>query len=79
MANNIIGKNGSIGAGSTPNTDDSQPHWKTATTTPYADAIDNTFINTAFNGTSTERNTMVSNKNDTPSTAPKNTRMRPDR
>ena len=30
----IIGTNGSIGAGSTPNTELSHPHWKMATTTP---------------------------------------------
>ena len=43
-----------------------QPHWKTATTTPYAAPTPSTLRTAAFSGTSTERNTTISTRNDKP-------------
>ena len=71
-----MGTNGSIGAGSTFNNPLPHPHWKTATTTPYAAAIDSTFINTALIGTSTLRNTIINNKNDSSNTTAMNNTSR---
>ena len=47
-----------------------QPHWKTATRTPYAAPIDSRFIAAAFSGTTTDRNTMVSSRNEMRMTKP---------
>src|SRR5436190_771092 len=48
MANIISGIHGSIGPGRlTPNTVGSQPHWYTATITPYAAPIDSKLMNAA--------------------------------
>ena len=47
-----------------------QPHWKTATRTPYAAPIESRFITAAFSGTTIERNTSISSRNDTAMTAP---------
>ena len=58
------------------NSDDAHPHWNTATTTPYAAPIDNMFMTTALSGTSSDRNTIISNRNDSVSTAAKNSGMR---
>ena len=53
MANSIIGTHGSIGpVVPTPIRLADQPHWKTATITPYAAPIDSRFMITAFSGTS---------------------------
>ena len=41
-----------------------QPHWNTATTTPYAAPIDSRFMITAFSGTSRLRNTTISSRNE---------------
>ena len=49
-----------------------QPHWKTATRTPYAAPMDSRFITAALSGTTTERNTSISSRNDTAMTAPMN-------
>ena len=68
-----------MGAASTPKTDPNQPHWKMATTTPYADPIDSTFMITALSGTRIDRNTIIRSRNDTPSTAAKKTMIRPAR
>src|SRR3569832_1953013 len=56
MANNIIGTNGSIGPPSTWNTVPSQPHWNTATATPYAAPMESRFMITALIGTRIDRN-----------------------
>ena len=72
MANNIIGAHGSIGAGSMWNTDESQPHWNTATMAPYAAPIETRFNTTAFSGTSRLRNTASSSKKLTIRTAAMN-------
>ena len=53
-----------------------QPHWKTATTTPYAAATPSTLSSAAFSGTSTERNTSIRTRNDSPITAPRNSGIR---
>ena len=53
-----------------------QPHWKTATTTPYAAATPSTLRAAAFNGTSTDRNTTIRTRNDSPITAPRNQGIR---
>ena len=45
-----------------------QPHWKTATSTPYAAAMESRFIAAALIGTATERNTMASRSTETPTT-----------
>ena len=74
-----MGMNGSMGAGSTPKMSFIQPHWKIATTTPYAAPIDNRFITTALSGTSSERNTAMSKRNDSVNTAAKNRMSRPAR
>ena len=47
-----------------------QPHWKTATRTPYAAPIDSRFMTAAFSGTTTDRKTSISSRNDATSTAP---------
>ncbi len=54
-----------------------QPHWKMATTTPYAAPIDSRFISAAFSGTRIERNTSISSTNDNSTTAPMNTGSAP--
>ena len=41
-----------------------QPHWKTMTSTPYAAPMLSRFSTAAFSGTSTERKTSVSSRND---------------
>ncbi len=42
-----------------------QPHWKTATITPYAAPMESRFISAALSGTTTERKTSISSRNDT--------------
>ena len=70
MANISIGASGMIGRFScTPIRSAPQPHWKTATTTPYAAATLNTLSSAAFSGTSIDRNTSISTMNDSPMTA----------
>ena len=77
MANSIIGTHASIGPDSaTPMRSFSQPHWNTATITPYAAPIDSRFMITALSGTSTLRNTTISRRNDSSSTSPMNTGRR---
>ncbi len=76
MANSMTGRNGSIGAGSIPVSPPNHPHWKMATTTPYAEAIDSMFMITALSGTSNERKTIARSRNDSESTAAKNTSVR---
>src|SRR3954454_7290076 len=49
-----------------------QLHWNTATTTPYAAPTPSTLRTAAFNGTRTDRNTIISTRNDNPMTAPRN-------
>ena len=67
MANIISGIQGSIGPGRlTPNTGDSQPHWYTATITPYAAPIDKTFMSAAFSGMRIDRNASMSRTNASP-------------
>jgi len=39
-----------------------QPHWNTATTTPYAAAMPSRFMTTAFAATTGARNTAVSSR-----------------
>ena len=46
-----------------------QPHWNTATTTPYDAPIDRRFISAAFSGTRIERNATTSRITATPTTA----------
>jgi hypothetical protein len=41
-----------------------QPHWNTATITPYVAPIDSRFMIAALTGTATERNTDLSKRND---------------
>ena len=53
-----------------------QPHWKTATITPYAAPMLSMLRTAAFNGTSTERKTSISTRNDSPTTAPRNQGIR---
>jgi len=53
-----------------------QPHWNTATITPYAAPIDSRFMITAFSGTRTLRNTTMSRRKDRRSTSPMNTGRR---
>ena len=53
MANIIIGTNATIGTvSSSPNSPLNQPHWKTATITPYAAPIESRFMTAALSGTS---------------------------
>ena len=40
-----------------------QPHWNTATSTPYAAPMESRFISAAFSGTTTERKTSISRRN----------------
>ena len=76
MAKSISGTNGSMGAGSSPVRSSSQPHWKTMTRMPKAAPIDSRFITTAFSGTSSDRNTAISSRNERPRTTPKNSGSR---
>ncbi len=70
MANISIGASGMIGTFScTPIRPAPQPHWNTATTTPYAAPTLSTLSSAAFSGTSTDRNTSISTRNDSPMTA----------
>ena len=67
----MIGAHASIGPSlPTPKKLEPQPHWNTATTTPYAAPIDSRFMMTAFSGTSRLRNTTISSRNESTSTAP---------
>lgn len=73
MANIIIGTNDAMGtASSRPISVRPQPHWNTATTTPYAAPIDNRFNRAALRGTRMERNTIINNRNDSETMAPMN-------
>jgi len=64
------GMNDTIGTvDSTPIRPAAQPHWKTMTSTPYAAPTLSRFSTTAFSGTSTDRNSTVSKRNDSSSTA----------
>ena len=76
MAKSIMGTKGSMGALSRLRSDAPQPHWKMATTTPKAAPSDSRFMTTAFSGTSTDRKTVMSSRNDRPRTAPKKRGMR---
>ena len=76
MANSIIGTHGSIGPGWTLVRSLNQPHWNSITSTPYAAPIDSRFMMTALSGTSSDRNTTISSRNDRMSTAPKKYGMR---
>ena len=49
-----------------------QPHWNTATITPYAAPTDSRFMTAALSGTRIERNTIISSRNDSTITAPMN-------
>ena len=49
-----------------------QPHWNTATITPYAAPIESRFMTAALIGTATERNTIISSSTDSTITAPMN-------
>ena len=70
MANISIGASGLIGTVSLrPIRLAPQPHWNTATTTPYAAAMLITLSTAALSGTSTDRNTTISTRNDSPITA----------
>ena len=70
MAKSIIGTQASIGPDlATPSRSLPQPHWNTATITPYAAPIESRFITTALSGTSTLRNTSISSRNDNTSTS----------
>ena len=69
MAKSIIGTHASIGpACDTPRRSLPQPHWNTATITPYAAPMESRFMITALSGTSTLRNTSMSSRNDKTST-----------
>jgi hypothetical protein len=50
IANNIIGKNDSIGPADVPKIGSNHPHWNPATTTPNAAQIDKRFIAAALIG-----------------------------
>src|SRR4051794_37641723 len=64
IANIIIGTYDSIGTlPATPRDGPPQPHWKTATTTPYAAPIDSRFIAAAFRASSGARNITSSSRN----------------
>src|SRR3954468_24931876 len=73
IANISMGTTVSNGTGSeSPTTCRNQPQVKTATVTPSAAAIESRLSNTALSGTSTDRNTTISSRNETASTAPTN-------
>ena len=61
----MIGAHASIGPSlPTPKKLEPQPHWNTATTTPYAAPIDSRFMTTALSGTSRLRKTSMSSRNE---------------
>ena len=61
MANISIGTKAGIGSFSwMPINDDPQPHWKIATTTPYAAPTDSRFSTAALVAITTDRNATVS-------------------
>ena len=73
----IIGRNGLIGTDSwSPTRPLPQPHWNTATTAPYAAPIDSKFMMAALSGTSSERKTTISSRNDRAMTAAMNSGSR---
>jgi hypothetical protein len=77
MANIIIGTKATIGTvSSRPTRFFCQPHWKIATTTPYAAPIDSRFMIAAFSGTRIDRNTIMSSTNDRAMTVPMNSSRR---
>jgi len=49
-----------------------QPHWNTATSTPYAAPMLTRLSKAALSGTSTDRNNTISSRNDSPITAAMN-------
>ena len=77
MANISIGANGLIGiVSSTPINEAPQPHWKTATSTPYAAPMLSRLRAAALRGTHTDRKTGISTSSDSSRTAPMNHGMR---
>ncbi len=67
----MSGAHASIGPSlPTPMSPMPQPHWNTATITPYAAPTERRFMITALSGTSRLRNTSISNTNDSSSTSP---------
>src|SRR5581483_6320712 len=71
MANSIIGLNATIGCLLTPMIDAPQPHWNTATRMPNAAPIESRFMIAALTGTRTDRNTHISSRKLSATTAPK--------
>ena len=53
----------------TPNSEPSQPHWKTATTAPRAATTESRKPRAAFSGTRTERKTTIRSRNASPTTS----------
>jgi hypothetical protein len=63
-------------AWSSPSAPAPQPHWKTATMTPYAAPMLSRFMTAALSGTTTERNITVSRSTETPTTKAMTSQMR---
>ena len=77
MANISIGTQLETGtAWSSPSRPVPQPHWKTATITPYAAPMLSRFITAAFSGTITDRNTRASSSTETATTKPMTSQSR---
>ena len=70
MANISIGTNDGIGTvSSMPTHDDPQPHWKTATTSPYAAPTDSRLSTAALMPITSDRNAAVSSTRASSTTA----------
>ncbi len=54
---------------STPKSEPSQPHWKTATTAPRAATTESRKPRAALSGTSSERKTTISSRKASPTTS----------
>ncbi len=77
MANISIGTQLDTGtAWSSPSRSVPQPHWKTATITPYAAPMLSRFMTAAFSGTITDRNTSASSSTETATTKPMTSQSR---
>ena len=77
MVNISIGTQLETGtAWSRPSSSVPQPHWKTATITPYAAAMLSRFITAALIGITTDRKTIASSRMETPTTKPMTSQSR---
>ena len=71
MAKSITGKKASTGlVPLKPMMEPPSPHWKTATRIPKAAPMESRFMQAAVSGMSSDRNTIISRRNESSTTRP---------